>query len=406
MNSCKNAAPVRPASAAAKPRPYWLDFGNFGVPDPTKAPPTAAASIRRSGFTLVELLVVIAIIGVLVGLLLPAVQQAREAARRMSCSNNMKQLGLALHNYHSAYNRLPYRSGGTNAPWSIDGSNQWRASGFVSLLPMLEQTALYEQISSPQVFNGIQYNPFGDNTRDTSTYELWASDIPTLLCPSSPQRKLIGSVSFGLNHYGFSGGDSALFITNSAPSTWQNAQRRVRGPFGRRTDHRFRDVYDGLSNTIFMGEITTSTGDRTHLGATARNQGNQVLDSPNTCLLTLDGATRQFLPSVTVVSVSRGQRWAGGAAPYTCVNTILPPNAPSCASGGWNAPGHYTVQSRHPGGAHVLLGDGSVQFVSESIDTGNLALPSPDTTGGGPSPYGVWGAMGSMNGGEPISGER
>ncbi len=357
----------------------------------------------RRGFTLVELLVVIAIIGVLVGLLLPAVQQAREAARRMSCSNNMKQLGLALHNYHATFNRLPYRSGGTNAPWTTNGSNQWRASGFVLMLPQLEQSSLYEQISSPQTFNGIAFNPFGDNTRDSSTYELWATDIPTLLCPSSPELKLIGSVAFGLNHYGFSGGDSAMFITNNSPSSWQNAMNRVRGPFGRRTDRKFRDIYDGLSNTIMMGEITSSVGNRTHLGATARNQGQQVVDSPNTCLLTIDGATREFLPSVTTVSVSRGQRWAGGAVPYTCVNTILPPNSPSCASGGWNAVGQYPVQSRHPGGAHVLLGDGSVQYISESIDTGNLSLPSPDSTNGGQSPYGVWGAMGSMNGSETIS---
>ena len=357
----------------------------------------------RCGFTLVELLVVIAIIGVLVGLLLPAVQQAREAARRMSCSNNMKQIGLALHNYESSFGRVPYRQGGTSGG-GVDQSNQWRASGFVQLLPQLEQGPLYELISSPLTINGINYNPFGDNTRDGSTYEPWATDIPTLLCPSSPQIKLIGTIQFGLTHYGFSGGDSALFITDRSPSSWQNAMNRVRGMFGRRTDRRFRDITDGMSNTIALGEMTTSRGGREFMGGTARNQGMQVVENPSTCLLTVDARTRMYNASVTTVSASRGQRWAGGPVPYTGINTILPPNSPSCTfEGFFTSVGQYPVQSRHPGGAHVLLADGSVQFVSESVDTGDLTQPSPDAIGGGPSPYGVWGAMGSMAGGEVAS---
>src|SRR5688572_30960382 len=110
--------------------------------------------MRSSGFTLVELLVVIAIIGVLVALLLPAVQAAREAARRSSCSNNLKQLGIALHNYHDVYNNLPYRMG---RPTAINRS----MSGFVSLLPFFEQKPLSDTINSPQTYNGTNYDPYG-----------------------------------------------------------------------------------------------------------------------------------------------------------------------------------------------------------------------------------------------------
>ena len=367
-------------------------------------------SIRSShgGFTLVELLVVIAIIGVLVGLLLPAVQAAREAARRMSCSNNMKQLGLAMHNYHDTFGRLPFREGGTSG--SADGgsvgstlqSNQNRGSGFTMLLPFIEQVPLYEQISSPMLIGGTQFPAYGPTPNDGMNYQPYSADVPVYLCPSSPQIKLIGGGRYGLCHYGMSGGDSSLFITWRSPSTATNARTRVRGTFGyRMNDRKFRDILDGLSNTIAMGEITTSLGGRAILGGTARNQGMEIIDSPITCYQRIDVAAKQFAGTVGTVSVSRGQRWASGSVAYVVVNTILPPNAPACSfESEFRSVGQYPVQSRHPGGAQVLLNDGSVQFVTENIDTGNLALPSPDTTGTVRSPYGVWGALGSIAGGE------
>jgi prepilin-type N-terminal cleavage/methylation domain-containing protein/prepilin-type processing-associated H-X9-DG protein len=360
-------------------------------------------SHMRAAFTLVELLVVIAIIGVMVGLLLPAVQAAREAARRMSCSNNMKQLGLALHNYHDTFQKFPYRQGGTAGATATAG-NQTRGSGLTMLLPFIEQNSLYDQIRVPLTFNGVDYPAFGDNAADASVYPHWSFDIPSFICPSSPRLKLLGGGRFGLVHYGLSGGDSSIFITHRAPSSAANATNRVRGPFGRLTSRRFADLLDGTSNTIMIGEITTQIGGRAFLGATLRGQGMAVIDTPAACLALVDPSTREYVGTGTV-SPARGQRWASGSVCYISVNTILPPNSPSCSwEADFESAGLYPVTSRHPGGAHVLLGDGSVRLISDSIDTGNLSLPSPDAAAtGGRSPYGVWGALGSMSGGETVS---
>ncbi len=364
---------------------------------------------RRRGFTLVELLVVIAIIGVMVGLLLPAVQAAREAARRMSCSNNLRQLGIGLHNYHDTYGRLPPREGGTSG--SADGgavgnarrSNHNRGSGFTLMLPFIEQSALYEQISNPSVFDGVAYPAWGDTPSDTSVYPPWATDVATFLCPSSPQLKLVSSPRFGLSHYAFSGGDSSLFVTWNSPSSLNNARTRVRGPMGHRTNFKLRDVLDGTSNTIVLGEMTTSIGGRAILGGVARNQGMGVVDSPITCFLRVDTVTRQYADTVATVSISRGQRWSSGSASYLLVNTILPPNSPACTvTGNYQSVGLYPMTSRHPGGVHILLCDSAVRFVTDSIDTGNLSVPSPDVTGTTQSPYGVWGALGSKAGSEVL----
>ncbi len=149
-----------------------------------------AKSYSRSGFTLVELLVVIAIIGVMVGLLLPAVQAAREAARRMSCGNNIKQIGLGLHNYHAAYNTLPMHCGGTA---SGPVNNVRELSWLVGLTPFVEQQALWEQISNPfRATSGFVFPPMGTGPRCTlaqqaaNRYEPWMTEIPGFRCPSDP----------------------------------------------------------------------------------------------------------------------------------------------------------------------------------------------------------------------------
>jgi len=358
---------------------------------------------NRRGFTLIELLVVIAIIAVLIALLLPAVQQAREAARRTQCKNNLKQLGLALHNYHDTALVFPYRQGGTGTASPAGNGNQ--GSGFTALLPFFEQSALYQQISSAQTFSGTNYSPFGDNASDSTNYELWFVTIPVLLCPSSPDVKMpVGSREHGLTHYGFSAGDSALYASELLPGGTDNASRNVRGLFGYQTKRRIANITDGTSNTVAMGEITSASGpgSRQILGSTARNQGDAIIDSPINCVLTEDGATGEYRASITDVSASRGSRWARGTLNYIGVNTILPPNAPSCSrTSTFNSPGQFPVQSRHPGGAHVLMGDGAVRFISENINTGDLSKPDLRTVGG-QSPYGVWGSLGSIAGGEPV----
>jgi len=142
-------------------------------------------SLHRRAFTLVELLVVIAIIGILIALLLPAVQSAREAARRSQCSNHLKQIGLALHNYESAYGSFPFRMGGTGTGTSdLTNTNAGQISGWVPLLPFMEQAPLYEQIKA-----GAGYKPYGPYG-GIYGFAPWCATIPGLLCPSDPRSSI------------------------------------------------------------------------------------------------------------------------------------------------------------------------------------------------------------------------
>jgi prepilin-type N-terminal cleavage/methylation domain-containing protein len=248
---------------------------------------------RRKGFTLVELLVVIAIIGVLVGLLLPAVQAAREAARRMSCSNNFKQIGLGFHNYHSAFKRLPKQRGGTTRePGSNNlqartpvargaahgGNNFHNLSPLVPLTPFVEQQALWEQISNyfptkePAAMIGTFFAPMGPQVAMSlanhlnAQYDPWLTNVPTFRCPSDPGN---GFPSQGRTNYALNLGDSIQYqntgykrqngTTNARLAP--RAKATCRGMFFPRDEMRFRDVLDGLSNTVMAGEINTDLGD-------------------------------------------------------------------------------------------------------------------------------------------------
>lgn len=359
-------------------------------------------------FTLVELLVVIAIIGVLVGLLLPAVQAAREAARRMSCSNNLKQFGLALHNYHETYQVFPYRQGGTGiGPNSETNGNNGGAN--IVLLPFLEQQALWEQFSSPQTFGGVSYQPFGPIPSDRN-YLLYHHQAPTFLCPSATRVEIPGWNAS--TNYGYSAGDSSHAASQHTSPTGDisshgnsnHARRNVRGLFGFETERRFADIIDGTSNTVAMGEMATGNDNLSLFGGVARAQPTTVVDNPISCLNVLDPDDAQrLLPSTNAVAW-RGRYAYHGRMPYTGINTILPPNSPACISRDTNSNrrGQFPVSSMHPAGVQLLLADGSVRFVSQDIDTGNLAAPDVRTPGGR-SPYGVWGAIGSIRGREPVS---
>ncbi len=353
---------------------------------------------KRFGFTLVELLVVIAIIGVLVALLLPAVQAAREAARRTQCINNLKQLGLANHNYHDTYGALPYRRGGTccwesGAPSGIN--NAQRLSPFVSLMPFYEQGAMYDQIRAGDPANGI--SPGGPYA--WVNWVAWRQAPAMLSCPSAT-----GGFSHSLSHnYAFSIGDS---VTGLNPGyTGIN-----RGVFGQAV--RFADITDGTSNTIMMSE---RLGSLTNAGPTTVGQ-NQVeaalgiangiggaSTNPQICMTAAVITGRFFTPGVSVKG-RWGHHYTDGQAERVGFNTVLPPNSPSCSQG-TNANSDNTEallppSSRHPGGVNVLMSDGSTRFVSETINAGNLAAPPVSA---GFSPYGVWGALGSKNGGESLS---
>jgi len=353
-----------------------------------------------SGFTLVELLVVIAIIGILVGLLLPAVQAAREAARRMQCSNNLKQLGLALHNYESVYKKFPPRIGGN--PFAINYS----PSGMCRLLPFIEQTALFSQISSVQIYNGTTYPPFNVAPWDTN-YVPWRASIPTFACPSDGQSKGDNS-AIGRCNYHFSNGDYAGWWGD--PTT--------RGPFdvwvlypgwevwfqgGCRT---FASLTDGTSNTLALSERGVPTNLTAGLIATAVATNQSVAinysgtSSPIACLATRSGD--RYAAGIATGNWSQGSYSFGWQGRNAEISTILPPNAPSCSvfAEDWNAV-MWTATSYHTGGVNTVFMDGSVRFIGNSIDTGDLSRP---WVANGRSPYGAWGALGSANGGEVSTG--
>jgi len=407
---------------------------------------------RRKGFTLVELLVVIAIIGVMVGLLLPAVQAAREAARRMSCGNNFKQIGLGIHNYHAAFNAIPVQgaSGGEPAApiwWfaaRTDGAN-WRLSYLVGILPFVEQQAMWEQIANPMDTdrNGIiqitatagpDYPAFGP-TPQRIQYAPWATDIPTFRCPSDPGIGLpgLGRTNYAAcigdsSHRGFSGVGVAVDIQSATTprkpgsiyavesSYTRDAQVCMRGMFVKHKIGNFRDVLDGLTNTIMCGEIATDLGDRdirTTVMTGGANENNYTLN-PSYCREVanlIDPLRPMFLTAaaaVTGVTDRRGLRWADMSSTQSCMHTILPPNSEHCGdTNGGIGSVISPPSSRHQGGVHVLMGDGAVKFVTDSIEAGNRRSRMVRTGGGlpagAPSPYGLWGALGTRGNREVIT---
>jgi prepilin-type N-terminal cleavage/methylation domain-containing protein len=200
----------------------------------------------KKGFTLIELLVVIAIIAILIALLLPAVQQAREAARRTQCKNNLKQLGLALHNYHDVFGSFVFRKGGYDTVPGAAGDargNANRLSGYVGLLPYLEQAPLYAVIQAGDPANGI---PVG-GPPGWSAWAGWSNPIPMVQCPSDGRD----GDTRRANNYNFCIGDSPMGDTATSNV---HSQRAVRGVFGYQRCTKIADITDGTSNTIAMSE--------------------------------------------------------------------------------------------------------------------------------------------------------
>ena len=399
-------------------------------------------SKRFGGFTLVELLVVIAIIGVMVGLLLPAVQAAREAARRMSCGNNFKQLGLSIHNYHAAFNRLPRHGSGT---WNDAAGDAWSRtnthssgalSALVGILPFLEQQALWEQISNPNNTGGswpaMGPHPSLGGSPNRNLYQPWMTEIAAFRCPSDPGT---GAPAAGRTNYGLCLGDSFDGTIFTLPIQWggpaptafavtsggSTAQRTfARGFFVHRVFLQFRDVLDGLANTIAMGEMATDLGDMD-----TRTKVNTVLDidmaiagGVNSCLAAnqIDPQRPRFwcnggncplpagpgiVPAANSNQDDRGMQWMFSQGGNTGVMTNLPPNREVCIDRWHEGGGAFTVSSRHQGGAHVLMGDGAVTFITDSIEAGNSNAPR--VIAGQTSPYGLWGALGTRGNKETVS---
>jgi len=356
---------------------------------------------RFRGFTLVELLVVIAIIGILIALLLPAVQAAREAARRSQCTNHLKQLALAVHNYVDTYKVFPAKKQGTSQGGCANCNGQY-GSGWMRLLPYYEQQALYDMWSAPLTVGSTSYAAFGPCPWDgtAGAYTPYLQQVATLMCPSDPNIASRGPTTRGRTNYMFSVGDSIYY---DAGSYGHNQDYKTRGIFANiRPNTTFASITDGSSNTLMLSERMYSSDGRKILQGQAVVSG--ITTTPATCLTSIDPNDPRRYDGALTVRGWAGQ-WNHGSVSHIGFNTILGPNSPSCVDPGSNdnaTNGIYPPTSQHPGGAVAALGDASVRFISETIDAGDPTA-APPYSNSIASPYGVWGAIGTLDGGEVVS---
>jgi prepilin-type N-terminal cleavage/methylation domain-containing protein/prepilin-type processing-associated H-X9-DG protein len=330
--------------------------------------------MTRRGFTLIELLVVIAIIAILIGLLLPAVQKVREAAARMKCQNNLKQLGLALHNYEGANGKFPALYPGT-APGSTTFNYKYTWSVLAQLNPYLEQTNIYNSMDLTQ--------PMYDASNNITAQNQFAvvQVVSLFLCPSDrglPVSSAYGVTNMGPTNYvachgsGTSGGGYGSPVSAD-------------GIFPAVTGIRVTDITDGTSNTAAMSESILGDGAE----ATPTQPGDQTVAYKYTGYSgTLPSAgTCSGAPQLWNGYNRRGFMWASGEARCVSYNHFYPPNSPNydCIANDptmtYISVGYRTARSRHTGGVNVLLGDGSVRFVRDSVDLTAWRSASTRSTG-------------------------
>jgi prepilin-type N-terminal cleavage/methylation domain-containing protein/prepilin-type processing-associated H-X9-DG protein len=335
------------------------------------------------GFTLIELLVVIAIIAVLIALLLPAVQAAREAARRAQCTNNLKQIGIGMHNYHSQVNSLPWGHGPINPTW-----NDW--SCFSQMLPQIEQTNLFNALNFTSTISPAIPTCPQNMTVMTTT-------VQTLNCPSDVDR--LPSPLGHSNYVSSCGANPDCFYGEFSASNFDGLFGfvAVSGVVS------FQMIIDGLSNTAAFSERVKGLGANTNAGNTT------ALDSlMPTATVTTTGATPSAAnqtpqyyyqvckaagPALSLAKAftdwPSGNYWVTASLTGgTRYNHVMPPNLWACAdgaNGASHAGGANTASSRHPGIVNVVFADGSVRAVKNSV------APT------------VWWALGSRAGGEVIS---
>ena len=285
----------------------------------------------RTGFTLIELLVVIAIIAVLIALLLPAVQQAREAARRTQCKNNLKQIGLAMHNYHGVYGTLPI--GAVHCCWGT-----WQ----VRIMPYLELQNLYDNY----VFEGRETDT--NRYSHASNRDVTERRIPAYTCPSdTPSErgditKHNYAVNFGSTSNEQEDLNSVEFLGAPFTNPYYSGPPPAGGPPGKVVSA-FRDIPDGLSNTLMVAEIRQGSGNDLR-GFTWWSNGTFF-----TTYISPNGAGPDALPSASY-----------------CNNQ--PQQGMPCAAATTSRPTMYAARSQHTGGVQTLLCDGSVKFISENIN--------------------------------------
>ncbi|WP_417383697.1 DUF1559 domain-containing protein [Gimesia sp.] len=287
---------------------------------------------RKNGFTLIELLVVIAIIAILIALLLPAVQQAREAARRSTCKNNLKQMGLALHNYHDTHRVFPPATvnAGLNYCDTVHGStgNLLNHTCYQMILPYIDQANIYNQYNFSLPSGRANHGNQCTGTVTTDQYSVVKSPVPVFLCPSDPGNPSNSTTSGA--YYVSPGWRTSYgvvnYTTGGSGGSWGANTSTSKGTLGPNGAARFRDIVDGTTNTMIFCET-----------------------------------------KLLKTSTSYGPYW--NAATHTF---FILPGSPTYAINynydGNNKQYAWGAGSHHVGGAHVMLADGSVRFVSENVD--------------------------------------
>jgi prepilin-type N-terminal cleavage/methylation domain-containing protein/prepilin-type processing-associated H-X9-DG protein len=350
----------------------------------------------RRGFTLIELLVVIAIIAVLIALLLPAVQAAREAAWRAQCVNNLKQIGLALHNYLQAHDSFPVGNAATG-PGIAPGTANW--DGFS---PQAQMLGNFEQGT---IYNAINFALGGSDPTNSTAI---TRKIASFLCPSDGnagpgafQGWSLNSDNFNINSYHASTG------TTYVPGDNSQGGKTSTGLFAYTVSYGIRDCTDGSSNTIAFAEGLVGAPSQIAVkGNGVEGSGGQpqwgsqgsidAYSNVAQVMSNLQGCDKAWQSGSNIVN-TRGYLWAFGSTGFTLFTTIVPPSSTqhpwnTCTfygGGGWpggvNGANFANASSNHPGGSNILFGDGSVKFVKSSIGLN------------------VWWSLGSRNGGEVIS---
>jgi len=357
-------------------------------------------------------------------LLLPAVQAARAAAQRMSCSNGVKQLSLALHNYHDTHDRFPMGVSGTLGPGNgANTGNREFLSPHGFVLPFIEQGALY----SVWVEWVKHRTAWDTNTEITVDGNVIGPNphlqlVQPFFCASDSRGPNMGSGLKGTN-YTFCMGDWAGGNhVNRGGGVMSDPGGR--GVFTTKVERRMGSIADGTSNTIgvlerciglnsnldravvsvVVASRSTSVNTPTQPGTSADSSATVFPEvNPDDCMATLDGKT--YRDGLAAYNFIQGNRWGQGTAAYTMTGTIMPPNTAACRSTAQasDADSYHLVgpTSKHTGGVNGGLMDGSVRFFSDSVNARSSGVTFPYTLKAtGQSPFGVWGALGSINGGE------